>query len=142
MNLFYNILLIRFSDFGRSVANILNKYKLQSYNFYEYCYFQALKNIYINIKRKYSTNPFTSTIEPTMNNAILKVYLFFLVQYFNDYISRYKDMLEKKNKEKAIQISYNNISSISIRQLNNRGSTIQENYEPYKLCIIFLWTFL
>jgi hypothetical protein len=73
-----------------------------------------------------------------MNNAILKVYLFFLVQYFNDYISRYKDMLEKKNKEKAIQISYNNISSISIRQLNNRGSTIQENYEPYKLCIIFL----
>ena len=153
LNLFYNILLIRFSDFGRSVANILIKYKLQQFQFNEYCYFQALKNIYINIKRKYLTNPFTSTIEPTMNDAILKVYLFFLVKYFNDYVSRYENMLEQIHKQKAIIIShnhilnnkynktYNSINQKSIRELNNRGSTIQKDYKPYILCKKFYESF-
>lgn len=149
LNLFYNILLIRFSDFGRSVTNILQKYKLKQYHFYEYCYFQELKNIYINIKKKYSTN--VINIFSYIDDAILKVYLFFLVKYFNDYISQYKNMLETigNHQKKAIIIShnrilnnkynktYNSIINKSIRELNNRGSTIQENYEPYKNCIIF-----
>lgn len=149
LNLFYSILSFRFVNFGKSVDSI--KYKLKSVQFNEYCYFQALKNIYINIKRKYLTNPFTSTIEPTMNDAILKVYLFFLVQYFNDYISRYKDMLVKRgnHQKKAINInnknillntynkSYSSIINNSIRETNNNRFMIQENYEPYKLCIIF-----
>ena len=143
LNLFYNILLSRFSNFGISVANILRKY-----NFYEYCYFQALKNIYIIIKKKYSTN--VINIFSSIDDAILKVYLFFLVKYFNDYISQYKNMLETigNRQKKAIKINnsilnnkynktYNSIINKSIRELNNRGSTIQENYEPYKNCIIF-----
>lgn len=147
LNLFYTILSSRFSNFGISVANILQKYKLQPFQFNEYCYFQVLKNIYINIKMKYSTNVYP--IFSSIDDSIVKVYLFFLVKYFNDYVSRYKDMLEKNNKKKAINIRHNNIllnkynttyNSIinkSIRQLNNRRLMIRENYEPYKLCITF-----
>ena len=147
LNLFYNILLSRFSNFGMSVTNILQKYNLKEYLFNEYCYFQVLKNIYIIIKRKYSANVFK--IFSSIDDAIVKVYLFFLVKYFNDYVSRYENMLEQIHKQKAIIIShnhilnnkynktYNSIINKSIRELNNRGSTIQENYEPYKSCIRF-----
>lgn len=48
-------------------------------------------------------------------------------------------MLENRDihQKKEINNNYNSIINKSIRELNNRGSTIQENYEPYKNCIIF-----
>ena len=150
LNSFYKILYSRFYNFGYSVSKILRKYKLESFQFNEYCYFQALVNIYIIIKKKYSNNVFI-IIFSSIDDAIVKVYLFFLVKYFNDYISRYKDMLVKKgnHQKKAIKINnknillntynttYNSIINNSIRDTNNRSFMIREDYEPYKLCIIF-----
>jgi hypothetical protein len=139
----YNLLYNRLFNFGESVNRILKKYRLKQLQFNEYCYFQILRNIYLIIKNKYKTNIFPKFTD--INDAIVKVYLFFLVNDFNRYISRYNDMLMKKGNYQKQANKINHNSNILSPIYNTTYSSItsnsiimiREDYEPYKLCIIF-----
>jgi hypothetical protein len=135
----YNLLYDRLSNFGESVNRILRKPGLETWRFDNYCYFQILKNIYLNIKNKYKTNIFP--IFSSIYYAIFKIYLFFLVKYFNIYINNFKELLEKTNKIKARSIknisnihNYNNITFRSIIETNSSGLLIKINDDRYKRC--------
>jgi hypothetical protein len=71
----------------------------------EYEYFIGLLNIFLNAKKLWTGLINTSNIFLDINRALYKIFLDFLVSYYNLYTESFNKLLQKKNRKEFLQLN-------------------------------------